>query len=525
MPHAGAAFYRALLVRDPDLASVRADLAQALLAADDFDGAIAEASTALDRDPSLTQAWLVRATARKALCLYEAASLDFERASALSPGRAAILVNLANSYAELGRLDAAEQCLRRALALLPRCREAMASLGSVLVKQGRLADAEAPCRAALALDPQLIGAHQNLSVILAVTDPAAARAHRDTAYRCQQIFVEGAPRPERTILVLAAADAANVPLQHLMPRARVTLIHWYIEYATADQDRALPPHDLVFNAIGDPDLAPDVAPAVARLLRERGTRVLNPPAKVALTRRSDLPGLLEGIPGIVVPPVVRHAGARESLARAAARAGISWPVLVRPLGSHGGAGARKLDRADMWAAPPGAMSYLTQFVDFVSADGWYRKYRIIFVEGRPYPYHLAISRDWLVHYWTAGMEHGPARREEERRFLAEPDAALGAAAMTALGLIGTRLGLDYAGIDFGILPDGRILVFEANATMLVHPEHEACFAYRNPAVLAIQSAFDAMLERRAAAAGPPPSIPRRAGSRAGTPIGVPLTSA
>jgi hypothetical protein len=43
------------------------------------------------------------------------------------------------------------------------------------------------------------------------------------------------------------------------------------------------------------------------------------------------------------------------------------------------------------------------------------------------------------------------------------------------------------------LPDGRLLVFEANATMLVHPEHDALFAYRNPAVAAIGAAFEAML--------------------------------
>ena len=32
--------------------------------------------------------------------------------------------------------------------------------------------------------------------------------------------------------------------------------------------------------------------------------------------------------------------------------------------------------------------------------------------------------------------------------------------------------------------------------MLVHPELDACFAYRNPAVHAIQHAFQAMLDAR-----------------------------
>jgi hypothetical protein len=141
---------------------------------------------------------------------------------------------------------------------------------------------------------------------------------------------------------------------------------------------------------------------------------------------------------------------------------------------------------------------LTRFVDSRGADGSYRKYRAIFVDREPFAYHLAIARNWLVHYWTAGMEQDAARRAEEARFLANPAAVLGAAGMEALAAIGARLDLDFAGIDFAMLPDGRLLVFEANATMLVHPEEDADFAYRNPAVARILDAFEAMVAGRLA---------------------------
>jgi len=144
-------------------------------------------------------------------------------------------------------------------------------------------------------------------------------------------------------------------------------------------------------------------------------------------------------------------------------------------------------------------AYVTKFVDYRSEDGFYRKYRMIFVNRQPYPYHLAIGPVWLVHYWTSGMADDAARREEERRFLADPKTAIGARAMTALSRIGAKLDLDYAGIDFSVLPDGRLLVFEANATMLVHPEHEPKFAYKNPAVEGILNAFHAMLVRHSRA--------------------------
>jgi tetratricopeptide (TPR) repeat protein len=491
------AFYRSLLSRNPGLAPVRADMAGTLLADGDLDGAVAESCAALAIDPSLAQARVVRATAYKALCRYDEAAVDFERAAALAPERPMVLVNLGNTYAELARLGEAERVLRQAVAMAPDSKEALVSLGSVLIKLDRLAEAEAPCRAALALDPVLVAAHQNLSGILARTDPEAARLHRDAAYRRQHVFVEPAPRPERTLLVLAAAEAANVPLGDLIPRATTTVIRWYVEYATGDPDPVLAQADTVFNAIGDADLAPELPPPVKRCLD--GRLVLNPPARVALTRRCDLPGLLAGIPGIIVPPVTRHASG--DLLR------FAEPILVRPIGSHGGEGLRRYDDAGAVADLPPGSCYVTQFVDYASADGWYRKYRVIFVEGRPYPYHLAISRHWLVHYWTSGMEQDAHRRDEERRFLAQPAAAIGKGAMAALGAIGERLGLDYAGIDFGLLPDGTLVVFEANATMLVHAERDPCFAYRNPAVAAIQSAFGAMLDRhRARNAGQPRSL-------------------
>jgi hypothetical protein len=64
---------------------------------------------------------------------------------------------------------------------------------------------------------------------------------------------------------------------------------------------------------------------------------------------------------------------------------------------------------------------------------------MIFVDREPYPYHLAISQHWLVHYFSADMLHPAWKRQEEERFLAEPRAALGRPAMAALTAIARRL--------------------------------------------------------------------------------------
>jgi hypothetical protein len=100
----------------------------------------------------------------------------------------------------------------------------------------------------------------------------------------------------------------------------------------------------------------------------------------------------------------------------------------------------------------------------------------------------------MVHHGTADMTKRPDRLAEELRFLAEPEAAIGALAMAAVAAIGERLDLDYCGVDFAVRPDGSVLVFEANATMLAHPEApDSPLAPKNPYVERILGAFQAMI--------------------------------
>jgi hypothetical protein len=83
--------------------------------------------------------------------------------------------------------------------------------------------------------------------------------------------------------------------------------------------------------------------------------------------------------------------------------------------------------------------------------------------------HLAISSNWKVHCIPANKAENPKHRAEKARFLENRPSVLGPRAMAALELVRDALGLDYAGIDFGLSAAGEILFFEANATMFVPP--------------------------------------------------------
>jgi tetratricopeptide (TPR) repeat protein len=453
------------------------------------DPALAAAETVLADAPDLPDALFLRGAALKAMGRFRDAIAALRAGLARDPSRAAAHVSLANAHAELGELAAAEACLRRALALAPRLKAAHASLISVTAMMRRDDLTEAACGAALAVDPYAIIAHQHLAELRARDgQDAEARYHRDAAYRRQNLFVEPATRPAPTALVLLTAEDGNIPLKYLLSRDRYTVIKWLIEYATPEQAARLPRHDVVLNAIGEPELPAATHAAVERFRQVCTAPFLNRPDRVARTSRTGLPDLLGDLPDVVVPWARRWRAGEPAPS-------LGWPALVRPVGSHGGTGlARVADAAEFARATAAHAAYdATAFIDFASPDGLFRKYRAVFIDRRPWPYHLAIGDRWLVHYVSANMLGHAARREEERRFLDDPEAAIGARAMAALAAIGARLDLDYAGVDFSLLPDGRVLVFEANATMVVHPETEGgVLDYKNRAVGAILAAFDAM---------------------------------
>jgi tetratricopeptide (TPR) repeat protein len=504
---AAASAWREAMRLAPDAVASHVGLALALVQAGEVAAALRAADRALELDPGQADAWFARGAALAGLHRPAPAVEALERAVALDDKRPAALQALGVAYAELERLAEAEQRLRAAIMLDPMMSEAHASLGAVYLMSDRPDAARGCYELALAIDPEMVAAHQSLAGILADAGEAdAARRHRDLAYRRQSLFVDAAAEPERRVLILTTAEGGNVPFRHLLPKDRYTRINWFVEYAVPGQAERLPAYDLVFNAIGDPDLAGPTAANVAAFLADCPKPVLNDPARVARTARHLAPALFEDLADVVVPPVARVRGgelAAGGLAAAAAVAGLAPPLLVRPIGSHGGKG---LIRAETTAAldaiplAPDEAAYLTAYRDFASADGLYRKHRVIFVDRVAYPYHLAISPSWLVHHGSAGMAGDAARIAEERAFLDRPEAAIGPRAMAAVAAIGRRLDLDYAGLDFTVLADGRVMVFEANATMLVHPEAaDGPFAHKNPHVARILEAFRTMVAQRGAA--------------------------
>ena len=305
------------------------------------------------------------------------------------------------------------------------------------------------------------------------------------------------------MLLLGAVGGGHVPIRFLLDPRRFAALS--VSLLSPDQPdaplgqvdiEALRQADVVFNTLGDVDHDGGQIAAAGAVCARLGKPVLNPPSAIPRTGRDRAPELFAGVPGLVTPST-----RRTSPGNLAALA-IAEPLLVRPAGDHGGENLVLMhDDADKRAylsTSPGERLLLTAFHNFRSDDGLWRKYRLIFVDRQVYPYHLAIADDWLVHYWRADMGRSDGKRAEEARFLADWRGVFGARAAAAVEEVARRLDLDYGGMDCALTPDGRVVLFEANACILVHlDEPTARFAYKHRYVPPIREAFSRLVLSRA----------------------------
>ncbi len=370
------------------------------------------------------------------------------------------------------------------------------NLGNLLLEDGEVAAARVQIEAALAINPEFPEAHQAMARVLDELHDDAAEQHRFKGYAGHTVVTKPyrGIGPSVPLVLLVSARGGNIPTRHWIDDRRFGVSAIHTEFH--DPAQPLPPHALVVNAIGDPDRCGMALARAEQLLIATTAPVINPPARVRATDRAGNARRLAGIPGVVSPKII--AFPREVIG---AVEHLRFPSLLRTPGFHTGQNFRYVENRDALAQTvadlPGAELLAIEYCDARGPDGMARKYRAMFIDGALYPWHLAIAADWKVHYFTATMAAHAAYRAEEKRFLDNMPGVLGSRAMAALGAIGETLGLDYAGVDFALTRNGSVLVFEANATMVISPPGpEAIWNYRRDAAANVLNAAVDMLSRR-----------------------------
>ena len=499
-----ATLYRRTLAALPNDLESWFNLGHALQSSRHYAEAIDAYAAYIQRDAGHARAHNDMGVAYLALQQLDKASACFERAIARDPNYSEAHNNLGVVYTNQQQPERAAECYRAALRCKPDYAMALFNMGTIHFKQKEFDQALQWYRTALQADPALVEAHQNVaSILLDRGELDTARWHRDQAYQRQPVFIDTAAQPFKSVAILWASGKGNVPVDYLFPKACYTRVHCMVEYLSAEQLRTLPAYDLVFNAIGDSDVTGATDAAVEALRNSCGKPFLNRPDRINRTGRDAIPALFANLPDTVCASTLRCATS-EFKARVLATPALQFPLIVRPGGSHGGDHLVKVDTApqlEQLALFNAPVYYASNYVDYLSADGFFRKYRVVFINRQAFPYHLAIGTHWVVHYETADMQSFPWKLDEEQSFLRDPEGVLGARVMRAVERMGQVMDLDYCGVDFSVLPDGRVLVFEANATMLIHGENAGSgLEHKNQYVQTIFDAFNRHVARLTSAA-------------------------
>ncbi len=239
--------------------------------------------------------------------------------------------------------------------------------------------------------------------------------------------------------------------------------------------------------------------AMHTLLRNARGKVINPPSAVLRTTRDQVARRLKGLPGLIAPEAIRLPAGKpdERCARSLGEGGAAAPFILRQAGTHAGRIVGCFDTVEsLLAARDLAVDHIaTRFVDFASANGLYRKYRVFFIGEQMILRHMLISDSWNIH--AKDRMRFMAERPEmvaEEQALFEQAEALAPAIRNVLEGVRKRMGLDFFGMDFGITANGDVLLFEANATMNFFPlSADPRFPYLQRALGPARNAFRELL--------------------------------
>ena len=270
-------------------------------------------------------------------------------------------------------------------------------------------------------------------------DTETAERHMQLGFQSRPLTVlpyRGTSEPV-LLLVLISAMGGTVPIYPLLDDRIFQTSILATEFL--DPAAPLPPHHLIFNAMGDADLARPALEVAATLLTQTQAPVLNRPQAVLATGRADNAAQagsdsrsdyaenshFSPMRNWRIPRLRPCWLNMASRFRCCCASLAATPAQLRQ--------GREPRRAASCAGEQLAAPELVA-IQFLDAQRRRQdpQIRVMMIHGELYPLHSAVSRDWKIHYFTAEMADHPEHRAEDAAFLADMPRMLGPRAMTAL---------------------------------------------------------------------------------------------
>lgn len=427
-----------------------------------------QSGSAPDTEQAQQQAWHKLGLAALARDDYAGALRYFAHAVTADPADAAVHTYLGYTYLQQGRFDAAIVMYGKAIELDPGSALAYHGLANVYEKLGNRFLATQYRQKGLTLRPVTVSNFTGTGKAL-------------------------------DVLLLGTPAGVNIETRAFFDTSRHRVHALAVDHFP--DGTPLPAHDVVFNGIGDADAAHEALRRASSLLQGGRRRTINHPDRVLRTGRADMAAALAGISGIHAPAVARLRRSQlcePNLTAAMKAHRLTYPFLLRVPGYHTGEKCVLVTQpcdAAILLQDIGTDEYFAiEFVDVRAEDELVRKYRAMFIDGRLYPIHLAITGHWKAHYFSAQTASLPQHLDEEDRYLRDFEQVVGDRHLAALQAVEQSLGLEYGGVDFGFDRKGNLTVFEANANMGFAPPSEAYRDAKNAALTAAANAVGRLLQ-------------------------------
>ncbi len=319
------------------------------------------------------------------------------------------------------------------------------------------------------------------------------------AIKMERTYVLPVENPTlRVLALLSAGDLmANTPIEFLIENSSIELTQFYVTddlFTVAGAlNEDLPEHDVLFVAIAESEENLPLLKQLEPILKSWSKPVLNKPERITKMSRDAACQLLANVSGIVMPETVRYNA--ENLNSTT----FDYPLIIRPVDSHAGHDLEKIESSnsltDYVTRQKFQEFFIARFVDYRNDDGFFRKYRVILISGEPFLCHLAISKNWMIHYLNAGMAEDATKRDEEARAMENFDETFAKKHAAAFKTIYERTGLDYLGIDCSETPEGELLIFEIDSCMIVHAiDSVDLFPYKPAYMGKLFAAFQKLLQ-------------------------------
>ena len=223
---------------------------------------------------------------------------------------------------------------------------------------------------------------------------------------------------------------------------------------------------VLVNLICEPHLQRLALQQVERFELETQLPLVNAPSAVASTTRPMIARRLAHQAGVHAPHCTLYRAGALTLAEHIAAHGHAYPVLLRPPGKHGSVGLVRADdpgEAAMEAARLRSCT-VTDFVDFRSADGLWRKFRLVYAGDRLFRRHVLTDCEWNLTREARGfMNEHPELVAEEQEWINRPVTFESGSVEARVMHQFRALQLDFGVIDCALPANGDLVVFEINA--------------------------------------------------------------